>query len=135
MTVQAFAIDDQVEPTTLRIPASPAKGSLHVELGTGGETDLHPPRPRACSSADRDAVLRKLHDERRGLVARMRQGSLPAREVDYLRDIEREIDRLEMAEETERSAEHPAWPRLEKLLERVLELQAKYGENVPQVKP
>jgi hypothetical protein len=135
MTAQAFSPDDSVGPTTLRIPVAPAKVSLHVESGTGGDLALHLPAPRDCSSVDRDAVLRRLHEERRGLVARMRAGALPQPEVDYLRDIEREIDRLELAEERARAEDHPAWPRLEKLLERVLDLQAKYGENVPQVKP
>jgi hypothetical protein len=134
MTVSVFPIDDRVEPSALRIPTTPIGTNLHVESATGGELVLSFPGTKGCSAADRDAVLRRLHDERRALVARRREGSLPEPEADYLRDIEREIDRLELAEETERSAEHPAWPRLEKLLERVLELQAEYGEGTSQDK-
>ena len=134
MTVSGFAIDDRVEPSALRIPTPRIATNLQVGSATGGELVLRFPSTNGCSAADRDAVLRRLHHERQALVARRREGCLPEPEADYLRDIEREIDRLELAEETERSAEHPAWPRLEKLLERVLELQVEYGEGKSQDK-
>jgi hypothetical protein len=135
MNALAFAVEDRIPASTLRIPPAAPATSVSGEAATGGELALSFPGARSCSTADRDAVLLKLHEERRSLEARRREGSLPASEADYLRDIEREIDRLELAEEAERTENHPVWPKVEELLERVLGLQSEYAEGTSQDLP
>jgi hypothetical protein len=90
----------------------PVPDKISMKLMLGG----------ANAGADREAILRALHEERRRVETLRRLGQMQEREADYLADLQKDIDRLgcEAQEESLRSSS--AMTRLEELAERTLRL-------------
>jgi hypothetical protein len=84
-----------------------------------------PPVDPKAQQSDRDAIIASLHEERRMLLGQKRAGGISERETEFLADINREIDRLEMAELTQASHVDSQWQRIESLASRILALSSK----------
>jgi hypothetical protein len=75
-----------------------------------------------ATATDLEAVLRALHAERRRLQELQRAGEATPEDVETLRDLRLEIDRLSSEAHLDRVRRSPVTERLETLAERVLRL-------------
>ncbi len=82
----------------------------------------------AAASADREAILESLYQERRKYTQAKRLGEMVQGDEAYLAELNQYIDRWE-ADETRSNRSDDVWERLEALAASMLAVQAKVERN------